>query len=117
MVKTKQPRKQRKKLYNLPLHKRRKQMSARLSDELRKTIKKRNVPLIKGDKVKIMRGTHYGKEGKVTMIDYKYYKIGVEGVVVKKPNGKEKSIPIHPSNVMITELKLTDEKRKKSIGR
>ena len=117
MVKTKQPRKQRKKLYNLPLHKRRKQMSARLSDELRKTIKKRNVPLIKGDKVKIMRGTHYGKEGKVTMIDYKYYKIGVEGVVVKKPTGKEKSIPIHPSNVMITELKLTDEKRKKSIGR
>ena len=117
MVKTKQPRKQRKRLYNLPLHKRRKQMSARLSDELRKTIKKRNVPLIKGDKVKIMRGTHYGKEGKVTMIDYKYYKIGVEGVVVKKPTGKEKAIPIHPSNVMITELKLTDEKRKKSIGR
>jgi len=38
-------------------------------------------------------------------------------VVVKKPTGKEKSIPIHPSNVMITELKLTDEKRKKSIGR
>ena len=117
MVKTKQPRKQRKKLYNLPLHKRRKQMSARLSDELRKTIKKRNVPIVKGDKVKIMRGEYYGKEGKVTMIDYKYYKIGVEGVVVKKPTGKEKSIPIHPSNVMITELKLTDEKRKKSIGR
>jgi large subunit ribosomal protein L24 len=117
MVKTKQPRKQRKRLYNLPMHKRRKQMSARLSDELRKTVKKRNVPVIKGDKVKIMRGEHYGKEGKVMMTDYKYYRIGVDGVVVKKPNGKEKLIPIHPSNVMITELKLTDEKRKKSIGR
>ena len=92
-------------------------MSARLSDELRKTIKKRNVPVIKGDKVNIMRGEYYGKEGKVMMIDYKYYKIGVDGIVVKKPNGKEKLIPIHPSNVMITELKLTDEKRKKSIGR
>lgn len=93
-------------------------MSARLSDELRKTTKKRNVPLVKGDKVKIMRGEYRGKEGKVIMIDYKHYKIGVEGITVKKPKtGKEEPIPIHPSNVMITELKLTDEKRKKSIGR
>jgi large subunit ribosomal protein L24 len=114
---SKQPRKQRKRMYNMPLHKRGKQMSARLSDELRKTIKKRNVPLNKGDKVKVMRGENYGKEGKVTMVDLKNYKIGIEGIVVKKPNGKEVSIPIHPSNVMITELKLTDEKRKKAIGR
>ena len=117
MIKTKQPRKQRKRLYNLPLHKRRKQLSARLSDELRKTVKKRNVPIVKGDKVKVMRGKYYGKEGKVVMVDLRYFKIGVEGIMVKKPNGKEKVIPIHPSNVMITELKLTDERRKKSIGR
>lgn len=118
MKKTKQPRKQRKRLYTLPLHKRRKQMSARLSDELRKTVKKRNVPIIKGDKVRVMRGEYYGKEGKVIMVDLKKYKIGIEGITVKKPKtGKEKPVPIHPSNVMITELKLTDEKRKKAIGR
>jgi len=117
LMKTKQPRKQRKRLYNLPLHKRRKQMSARLSDEVRKTVKRRNVPVVKGDKVKVMRGKNAGKEGKIVMIDLKKYKIGVEGIVVKKPDGKEKPIPIHPSNVMITELKLTDEKRKKAIGR
>jgi large subunit ribosomal protein L24 len=116
-MKTKQPRKQRKRLYNLPLHKRGKQLSARLSDELRKTTKKRNLPIVKGDKVRIMRGKNTGKEGKVNMVDLKHYKIGVEGVAVKKPNGKEKPIPIHASNVMITELKMTDEKRKKAIGR
>ena len=117
LMKTKQPRKQRKRLYNMPLHQRRKQMSARLSDELRKTTKRRNVPVVKGDKVKIMRGKNTGKEGKVTMVDLRKYKIGVEGIVVKKPNGKEKSVPIHASNVMIIELKLTDEKRKKLLSR
>jgi len=101
----------------MPLHQRRKQMSARLSDELRKTTKRRNVPVVKGDKVRIMRGKNTGKEGKVTMVDLRKYKIGVEGIVVKKPNGKEKPIPIHASNVMIIELKLTDEKRKKLLSR
>jgi len=101
----------------MPLHKRKKQMSARLSDELRKTTKRRNLPVIRGDKVRVMRGKNFGKEGKVTMVDLRRYKIGIEGIVVKKPNGKEKSIPIHASNVMIIELKLTDEKRKKILGR
>jgi large subunit ribosomal protein L24 len=117
MKKTKQPRKQRKMLYNMPLHKRRKQMSVRLSDALRKDIKKRNVPIVKGDKAKIMRGAHKGKEGKIVKINMTAYKVGVEGIVVKKPDGKEKSIMMHPSNLMLTELKLTDEKRKKLIGR
>ena len=117
MKKTKQPRKQRKRLYRMPLHKRGKQMSVRLADALRKDVKKRNVPVVKGDKVKVMRGKYKGKEGKITAINMTAYKVGIEGIVVKKKDGKEKPIMIHPSNLMLTELKITDEKRKKLIGR
>lgn len=117
MKKTKQPRKQRKRVYNMPLHRRGKLLSVRLADALRKDIKKRNVPAVKGDKVKVMRGKYKGKEGKITKINMTAYKIGIEGIVVKKPDGKERPVMIHPSNLMLTELKLTDEKRKKLIGR
>jgi len=41
----------------------------------------------------------------------------VEGVAKKKPDGKEKPIPIHPSNVVITELSLSDNKRREAIER
>jgi large subunit ribosomal protein L24 len=52
---SKQPRKQRKYLYNMDLHNVKKLMSAHLSKELMKKYGKRNIPIRKGDKVKIMR--------------------------------------------------------------
>lgn len=114
---SKQPRKKRKELANLPLHKRRKLFGAKLSKELRKGFKKRNVPLRKGDKVKVMRGKFYGREGKVMGINLRKMKVFVEGISRKKPDGKEKFIPLDASNLMITELNLTDELRKKAINR
>lgn len=114
---SKQPRKKRKELFNLPLHKRRKQMSARLSEELSKTYKKRNVPVCKGDRVRIVRGDFRGKEGKVTSVDRKNYRLGIEGIAVKKISGKEIPVSVHPSKVMIIEMQVTDEERKKALGR
>lgn len=112
---SRQPRKQRKLRAILPLHKRRKLLSAPLSKTLRQTVKKRNVPVRKGDKVKITCGEYRGKEGKISGVDLSHYKVFVEGLTVKKPNGKEKPLPISPSNVLITELELSDEKRKKTL--
>lgn len=114
---SKQPRKKRKELANLPLHKRRKLLSARLSKELQKNIKKRNVPLRKGDKVKVMRGKFCGREGKITGVNLRKLRVFVEGISRKKPDGKEKPIPLTASNLVITELNLTDELRKKAINR
>ncbi|BAA30882.1 124aa long hypothetical 50S ribosomal protein L24 [Pyrococcus horikoshii OT3] len=114
---SKQPRKQRKFLYNAPLHVRQKMMSAPLSKELREKYKVRNLPVRVGDKVRIMRGDFKGYEGKVVEVDLKRYRIYVEGVTLRKVNGTEVFYPIHPSNVMIIELNLDDEKRKKIIER
>jgi len=114
---SKQPRKQRKFLYNAPLHLRQKMMSAPLSRELREKYKIRNLPVRVGDKVRIMRGDFKGHEGKVVEVDLKRYRIYVEGATLRKTNGTEVFYPIHPSNVMIIELNLDDEKRKKIIER
>ena len=116
-LKSKQPRKQRKFLYNAPLHLRHKIMSATLSKELRQKYRVRNLPVRTGDKVRIMRGDYRGVEGKVVEVDLKRYRIYVEGVTLKKVNGTEVFYPIHPSNVMIVELNLDDERRKKIIER
>ena len=116
-LKTRQPRKQRKFLYNAPLHLRGKIMAATLSNELRNKYGVRSLPIREGDKVRVMRGDFKGKEGKVVDVDLKRYRINVEGATQKKVNGTEVFYPLHPSNVMIVGLNLDDERRKKIIER
>ncbi|ASJ02233.1 50S ribosomal protein L24 [Thermococcus profundus] len=114
---SKKPGKQRKFLYNAPLHLRQKIIAAPLSRELREKYGVRNLPVREGDKVKIVRGDFRGKEGKVMEVDLKRYRIHVEGVTQTKVDGTEVFYPIHPSNVIIVELNLDDEERKKIIER
>ncbi|QDA30772.1 50S ribosomal protein L24 [Thermococcus indicus] len=116
-LKTRQPRKQRKFLYNAPLHLRSKVMAATLSEDLRNKYGVRSLPIREGDKVRVMRGDFKGKEGKVVEVDLKRYRIHVEGVTHKKTDGTEVFYPLHPSNVMIIELNLDDERREKIIKR
>ena len=104
-------RKQRKALYTAPLHIRRKIMSANLSKDLRADIGKRSLPIRVGDKVQVVRGDFKGHEGKVESIDAKRYKVTVEGVTLSKPDGNAVLLPIHPSNLMIIEADLKDERR------
>ena len=106
-----QPRKQRKALYTAPLHIRRKIMSANLSKDLRADIGKRSLPIRVGDKVQVVRGDFKGHEGKVETVDAKRYKVTVEGVTLSKPDGNAVFLPIHPSNLMIIEADLKDERR------
>jgi len=114
---SKQPRKQRKYVKNAPKHIKSKFMSAMLSKELRTKHQKRNIPIKKGDKVKVLRGQFKGKIGKVTKVDLRNLKINLVGVDLMKKDGTKVPYPIHPSNVMITELNLDDKKRKKILER
>ena len=114
---SRQPRKQRRAYYNAPLHLRQKLVTAPLSRELREKYGVRNLPVRKGDKVRIMRGDFKGHEGEVVEVDLKRYRIYVDGVTIKKADGTPVFRPIHPSNVMIVSLKLDDEWRKKLIER
>ncbi len=106
-----QPRKQRKSRYQAPLHIRHKFMGSMLSDELKKEHGIKTLPVRLGDTVKVMRGDHRDKEGKVSEVNLKKMTITVDGVIVTKSDGTEVPRPIHPSKVMITKLELKDEKR------
>jgi large subunit ribosomal protein L24 len=117
MIKSKQPRKQRKFLYTAPLHIRRKMMAAHLSKELKQKYKTRSLPVRKGDEVQVMRGEFAGKIGKISRVDLKGYKVYIEGVTRKKTIGTEVQVPIHPSKLKIINLNLEDERRRKILQR
>jgi len=116
-MKTIQPRKQRKRLFQAPLHIRYKQFSAPLSLELKASHNTRSVPVRVGDTVKLMRGDRKGFEGKVTRVDRQKYRIFVEGITREKVDGSAIQIPIHPSKVMIIRLNLDDKWRKEVLKR
>ncbi|RLG15702.1 50S ribosomal protein L24 [Nanoarchaeota archaeon] len=108
---SKKPSKQRKYIYNAPLHLRRKLMAAHLSKELREKYKLRSLPVRKGDKVKVMRGKFKGTIGSVERVDLKNYRVYLDNVWIKKKDGSKVKFPIHPSNLMIVELNLSDKRR------
>ena len=117
LTRSKQPKKQRKALFRAPLHKRQKLMSAPLSPELREKFGIRNLPVRKGDTVRVMRGTWAGHEGKVVRVDLRKIRIYIDGVTVRKADGTPKFYPIHPSKVMIISLDTSDKRRMAIIER
>jgi large subunit ribosomal protein L24 len=108
----KNPRKQRKRLYNAPAHLRHKFMAAPLSPELVSSKGAKSLPVRKGDTVRIVRGDHTGFEGKVSRVDLKRYRIFLEGLTREKVDGTNIFVSVHPSKVMIRNLKLDDKWRK-----
>nr|MEB3825487.1 50S ribosomal protein L24 [Desulfurococcales archaeon] len=90
---SRQPRKQRRALFKAPLHLRQKQVTAILSHELREKYGVRNLPVRKGDTVRIMRGDYRGMEGNVVRVDLSKYRIFVDGVTRKKANGDQVFAP------------------------
>jgi len=110
-IRSRQPRKQRKYSYNAPLHIKGKFMAAHLSKELIKKYNRRSIRLRKGDKVTILRGQFRKKTGRIERIDLKETKVYIAGVEMIKKDGTKILYPIHPSNLVATELNLDDKKR------
>ncbi len=117
MVKTKskKPSKQRKRLFQAPLHRRIKIMSVHLSRELREKYGRRSFPIRVGDTVRVLRGDHKDTEGKVIRIDRKKYRVYIENIYRENSRGDRVYIPIHYSNLMIVDLDLSDEWRRRKL--
>ena len=113
---SKQPRKQRKALYNAPAHARGKHLSASLSKDLKESTGKRSLPLRSGDKVRVLRGDFKGHEGEVLSVDYASYKVTIEEVTLSKPDGTAVFLPVDPSNLMIIDADTKDDRRIKNRG-
>ena len=101
-------RKQRKELFNAPLHKKRKWISAHLEENLLLKYDRRAISVIKGDTVKVMRGSFKGHEDKVAGVNVSKRYVEIEGLTMTKADGKKIAKSIHASNLLITKLDLTD---------
>ncbi|MES3162158.1 MAG: 50S ribosomal protein L24 [Halorubrum sp.] len=108
---TKQPRKQRKRSETAPLHERQNQVRATLTSDLREEYGQRNVRVNAGDTVEVLRGDAAGTEGEVLSVDLTDERITVEDVTIERADGEEAPRPLPASNVRVTELDLTDERR------
>jgi len=110
-----QPRKQRKYKYQAQPHTRGKFLRSMLSPQLRKQYGKRNLRLVTGDTVEVMRGDYVGTKGSVEEVMPKHERVIVKGVSVVASDGTEVPYPIHTSNLMITKLNIKDKRRKKNL--
>jgi large subunit ribosomal protein L24 len=113
----KNPKKQRKRLFNAPAHIRHKLMAAHLSSEIAVSRGVKTLPVRKGDTVRIERGDNKGFEGKVSRVDLSEYRIYLEGLTREKTDGTNIFISVHPSKVQIRNLNLDDKRRKDILGR
>lgn len=74
------------------------------------------MPVRKDDEVLIVRGSFKGRDGKVSTCYRKKFVIHIERLTREKVNGATVPVGIHPSNVVITKLKL-DKDRKALLER
>ena len=109
------PSKQRKYLYEAPLHIKQKLFHAHLSTELRKKYGRRGTQVRRGDTVKVMRGKFVQRQGKASQASLKQQRVFVEGIEIIKKDGTKIPYPLHPSNLLIVDLELSDKKRKKHL--
>jgi large subunit ribosomal protein L24 len=108
---TEQPRKQRTRTRDAPLHERQNQVRATLSDDLREEYGQRNVRVNTGDTVEVLRGDHAGTEAEVIDVDLRETVVEVEDVTVEKADGEEVPRPLDASNLRVTGLDLEDDRR------
>ena len=112
---SKQPRKQRNQTERAPLHQRGKQLHATLTEELREEYNTRRTRVNAGDTVEVMRGDHAGEDGEVVRVSLEDGVIHVEGVTVETADGEEVPRPVDASNVRITDLDLSDDRREQRL--
>ncbi len=110
-----QIRKQRKYIFNAPLHIRHILMNTHLSKELRKEYNLRHLPIRVGDEVKINSGQFKGKVKKVVKVRLCKLRVYLEEIGIKRNDGSLSLYPIHPSNLEIVKLDKTDDKRVKKL--
>src|SRR5919199_1372725 len=99
------------KLMHVPKHQRDRMIGARLDDALRSQYRPRNIRVVEGDTVKVMRGEYKGVEGKVEKINTERGTLQIEGISREKIKGGQVKVAIHSSNVMVTVLNLSDKYR------
>src|ERR687892_686286 len=103
------------KLIHIPKHQRDKMVGAVLEDSLRRQYGRKNIRVIRGDSIRVMRGEYKGVEGKVEKVNTEHATFHIEGVQREKIRGGQVKVPIHSSNVMVISLNLDDDYRSSKL--
>ena len=107
-VKSKQPRKQRKALFNYKNHQKSKLLTVRVADFVREEYGIKSLPLRVGDGVRITRGEFKDFEGEIIEITKKQ-RAKIKEATFDKADGTQFHPAIHISKMVIT--KFTKEKK------
>ena len=114
-------RKCRKAHFGAPSNLRYKLLSANLSKDLRGKYSVKSLPVRRDDEVLVVRGDYKDSKGRVNTVYRKRWCIYVDKVSETKQNGATVRIPLDPSNVVLTKLKLTPDRQalleRKAAGR
>jgi len=103
------------KLIHVPKHRRDRMVGSVLEDSLREQYGRKNIRVIKGDSVRVMRGEYKGVEGKAEQVNTEAATLHIEGIQREKIRGGQVKVPIHSSNVMVISLNLEDDYRSKKL--
>lgn len=106
-----QRRKQRKAHFSAPSHAKYTLMSAPLSEELQKEHGVQTLPVRRDDTVEVLRGSNKGASGKVNTVYRKKWCLYIEKIQKQSKKGGVIRIPIEASNIRITKLFLTEDRK------
>ncbi|OHT11006.1 ribosomal protein L24 [Tritrichomonas foetus] len=116
-----QARKVRKQFFNATKEEKHVSMSAPLSKDLQNTHGIKRLPIRRDDEVEVVRGQYKTRSGRVVAVKLSTMRINVESVTKQKLSNETVFIPIHPSNVVITKIKMDKYRKnlieKKRLGR
>jgi len=110
-----QPRRQRKALYEAPTSERRRRMGVALSRELRQRYGRRQLPVRKGDTVRILQGSYRGREERVAKVLRRRYAVTLDNVTGKTGEQKLKPLPIRLAHLVLIRLNLSDPWRRRVL--
>jgi large subunit ribosomal protein L24 len=109
------PRKQRLAQFTAHTTKRRRLMSVPLSRDLRARYGRRQMPIRKGDTVRVLRGSYIGREERVARVDRRSYSVTLDNITVKTGEAKLKPLPIRTNHLLLTRLNLADPWRRRVL--
>ena len=101
--------------YRATFNKRSKGVSCALSTNLRKKYDARNIRVITGDGVTVVRGEYKQVQGKVSKVSTINGRLAIDGIKKEKGKGEKFDVMIHASAVVITDLNTDDQWRMKKL--
>ncbi len=109
------PRKQRKAAFSAHNFARRRFLTVPLSKELRTRYGRRQLPVRKGDTVRVVSGSYEGQEERVAQINTRDRTVTLDNITLKKADQKLKPLPVRPNHLLLTKLNLSDAWRRRTL--